>query len=218
MNESSPSRQELDDNAGAVQAHLGHNFNRMRVYPAETLAKSRTRTRPSNADPSGLAFPFEVQTVPRDAGTQSPDAGTPKPDAGTPKPPPDNCSVASGPSYSPTGNIPAIDYGMVKAFNFKMAATFDTDTAKSIRPSCCSVRQFIKWDKVAHKANGGPPHKGFPSSAKADTWIEDRDLNNKWRYGYRAGPFSNLSDDCFDRYSTGGTRDDANGDDLLWRR
>jgi len=93
-----------------------------------------------------------------------------------------------------------------------MAAKFNNDPAKGAKPSCCEVRQFIKWDKVAEKANSGPPHKGFPSSTKADTWIEDRNLNDTQRYGHRSGPFSALSDDCFDRYTSGTTRDDANGD------
>lgn len=149
------------------------------------------------------------------ACTRKPDKAKPEP-AKEPKPErgkssKGNCNVASGPSYSPSGTIPLTDYGSVKTAPFSMAATFATDSTKDIKPSCCEIHQFIKWDKDAHKANGGPPHKGFPSSAKADAWIEDRSPDDK-RYGHRSGPHSNLSDDCFDRYTTGQTRDDANGD------
>jgi len=140
----------------------------------------------------------------KEAPKEAPKPERPKPSAG-------NCSVASGPSYSPSGTIPLTDYGTVKTAPFSMAATFATDSAKDTKPSCCEIRQFIKWDKSAHKENSGPPHKGFPSSANADTWIEDRSPDDK-RYGHRSGPHSSLSDDCFDRYTTGKTRDDSNGD------
>jgi len=147
--------------------------------------------------------------------TRKPDKGTPDPGKQAPKPErpkssAGNCSVASGPSYSPSRTIPVTDYGSFKTASFNMAATLTTDSAKNSKPSCCEIRQFIRWDKTAHKANGGPPHEGFPSSAKADTWIEDRTRDDK-RYGHRSGPHSDLSDDCYNKYTTGKTRDDSNG-------
>ncbi len=91
-------------------------------------------------------------------------------------------------------------------------AKFTNDLAKFKSARCCEVHQFIKWDSVFHKANGGPPHSGFPSSAAADTWIEDRDKKDK-RYGHRSDSHSDPGSGCFDEYTSGGKRDQATGDE-----
>jgi hypothetical protein len=120
--------------------------------------------------------------------------------------------VASGPSYAQTGTIPVTTSGGRKKARMDFTAKFTNDTAKFQAARCCEVHQFIKWDSVYHKANGGPPHSGFPSSAAADTWIEDRDKKDK-RYGHRTDAHSDPGSGCFDEYKSGGARDQANGDE-----
>lgn len=121
------------------------------------------------------------------------------------------CSVKSGPAYTPTGTIPVTPVGGKKKAVFSMAAGFDNDPAAGKTPSCCEVRQFIKWDQTYHNNHGGPPHSGFPASAAPNTWHEDRDRADK-RYGHRSGPHSDPIGGCGDEYLTGGKRDQANGD------
>ena len=99
-----------------------------------------------------------------------------------------------------------------------MAATFGSAlvTVPPREPRCCEVRQYIKWDSAFQTWKGGPPHSGFPSSATADTWYEDRDTSDK-RYGHRSGTHSDPIAGCGDEYLTGGTRDQANGDTYCGR-
>jgi hypothetical protein len=100
-----------------------------------------------------------------------------------------------------------------------MAAAFGTDPS-STPPrvsSCCEVRQYIKWDDAFHNWRGGPPHGGFPSSATANTWYEDRDGSDSFRYGYRSGPYSIPVAGCGNEYLTGGTQDMANGNTYCGR-
>jgi hypothetical protein len=127
-----------------------------------------------------------------------------------------DCSVSTGPAFTPKGKIPVATWGGRKRASFSLAASFKTSASwwefwSSPDPACCSVRQYIKWDKTYHDDNGGPPHPGFPSSATYDTWYEDRDRRDK-RYGHRSGPHSDPIADCGDEYLRGGTRDQANGD------
>jgi hypothetical protein len=156
-------------------------------------AEERTR------NPVG-AGPTEDEDV-----TANGDAGT---DAGTR--PAANCSVASGPTYTPSGTVPLVRAGGRKSAPFSMAATFATTPGSGATPRCCSVRQYIKWDKAYQDDKGGPPHGGFPSSASFGTWYEDRDASDK-RYGHRSGPHSDPIAGG-DEYLTAGTRDQANGD------
>jgi hypothetical protein len=123
-----------------------------------------------------------------------------------------NCSVASGPSYSPTGTIPVTTSGGRKSASFTFAATFTTNARAGSVPSCCSVRQYIKWDRAYHGWHGGPPHGGFPSSATFDTWYEDRDGTDGLRYGHRSGPHCVPTAHCGNEYKTGATQDMASGD------
>jgi hypothetical protein len=99
-----------------------------------------------------------------------------------------------------------------------MAATFGTAfvTEPPRRPSCCEVRQYIKWDNAFHTWMGGPPHSGFPSSATADTWYEDRDTRDT-RYGHRSGTHSDPGSGCADEYRTGSVQDQASGDTYCGR-
>lgn len=149
--------------------------------------------------------------------------GTPAPGVFPPSPPPPpaptgQCYVTSGPAYTPSGTIPVTNAGGRKSAPFSMAATFGTAyvTLPPRKPSCCEVRQYIKWDNAFHTWRGGPPHSGFPSSATAGTWYEDRDANDK-RYGHRSGTHSDPIAGCGDEYRTGSTQDQANGDTYCGR-
>ncbi len=95
--------------------------------------------------------------------------------------------------------------------HFALRAEFENDPANGIFPSCCEVRQFIRWDATAAASfgAGGVPHGGFPAGTAADTWIEDRDAANK-RYGHRSGAFSDPQ--SFDQYlDSTGARNQAFG-------
>jgi hypothetical protein len=122
-----------------------------------------------------------------------------------------NGNVSSGPSYTPSGTIAATIAGARKRATFDFGATMLTDAAKGTVPRCCSIRQYIKWDKDFADWRGGPPHRGFPSGTGHDTWIEDRDQNDK-RYGHRSGPHSDPIAGGGDEYLLAGVRDQANGD------
>jgi hypothetical protein len=128
------------------------------------------------------------------------------------KPPASTCKVASGPTYTPTGTIRVkAEAGRTIADTFAMSATFVTDPRAGHDPSCCQVRQYIKWDKAHHDYRKGPPHKGFPADAAHGTWIEDRDKDDTARYGHRSGPFSKPVGDCGDEYRTGDKQDMLHG-------
>lgn len=189
--------------AGARTTRLGHDFSRIPVH----------------APPAGATWTRNVDGIAADEEdvTQAP---TPAPAPGVfpPSPPPPaapigQCYVTSGPTYTPSGNIPVTNTGGRKSATFSMAATFGTAfvTLPPRMPACCEVRQYIKWDDAYHKSKGGPPHSGFPSSATAGTWYEDRDASDK-RYGHRSGVHSDPIAGCGDEYLTGSTRDQANGD------
>jgi hypothetical protein len=136
-----------------------------------------------------------------------------KDDKGTkPAAPGCTCEMKSGPAYTPTGDIPVDFSGGQARASFDMAASFVNDPATGKLPSCCHVKQFIKWDKAFAKYRGGPPHEGFPASTGPDTWIEDRGPDDGERYGHRFGPHSKPFPNCGDEYKTGAKRDTANGD------
>ena len=122
------------------------------------------------------------------------------------------CEMASGPTYSPTGSLPVTFTGGQARASFDMAASFVNDPANNKLPSCCHVRQYIKWDQAFATWRGGPPHAGFPASTAPNTWIEDRGPDDTERYGYRWGPHSAPFPNCGDEYKTGARRDTANGD------
>lgn len=149
-----------------------------------------------------------------DAGTGSgtpPTPAPPTPAPSTPAAPASNCGVKSGPSYSPTGTVPVTTAHHKKKATFTLAASFSTDPAKATKPSCCEVRQYVKWDKAFQDWRGGPIHSGFPSTATYDTWYEDRDTSDT-RYGHRAGIYSSPVSGCGDEYKTATAQDMANGD------
>ena len=118
--------------------------------------------------------------------------------------------VKSGPRYSP--QVPTVAVvGTRKETSFRFNAEFESDPAKGIFPSCCEVRQFIRWNAAAVTSWGGPrvPHGGFPATHPANRWIEDRDSSNN-RYGHRSGPFSDPTTD--DQYlDSSGKRNQAYG-------
>ncbi|TDD96001.1 eCIS core domain-containing protein [Flavobacterium cellulosilyticum] len=122
------------------------------------------------------------------------------------------CEIDTGPSYSPRGtiNVPA-GLGARQAF-FRLASTFKSDPANKILPSCCEVRQFIRWNAAAAAsfAPGVVPHAGFPAAHPVNTWIEDRDDTVNNRYGHRSGTFSDPQ--SFDQYlDSSGRRNQAFG-------
>lgn len=169
----------------------GHDFDRVAV--------SSTRE------------PYGISTDDEDV-TQAPEA-SPEPvpmKEEEKKPPAKSCKVASGPTYSPTGDVPVTTSGGKKKAKFTMAATFTKDAAAGHDASCCEVRQYIKWDKAYEDDKGGPPHSGFGSGATHGTWYEDRDKDDK-RYGHRSGTHSDPVAGCGDEYKTGDTQDQAKG-------
>jgi hypothetical protein len=203
------------------------------VFPQANLAPMRSAAATLNPDEDPGAGD-EVITL-GDAG--APDSGAPvggardagppdagggdagPPDTGTAPvaPPTQRCSIVSGPAYTPSGTIPVTNAGGRKtAATFNLGASFHS-AGTGVSPACCSVRQYIKWNTAFHNWSGGPPHAGFPSSAPANTWIEDRNDTNTRRYGYRTGPFAVPLSPCRNEYKTGTTLDMANGDTYCGR-
>jgi hypothetical protein len=174
--------------------------------------------RDSTRAPAGGVSEGEEDVTVADAGASLQDAGgsgAPTAPAAPPTPSPapvrSTCKVASGPTYTPSGTLTPTISGGRKSFPFSMAATFATLAPTAVFPACCEVHQFIKWDARYVASKGGPPHGGFPSSAQADTWIEDRDANDK-RYGHRSDSHSDPIEKGGDEYTTGGVRDQVHGD------
>jgi len=188
------------ESAGSETTPLGHGFTRTPDYSGPASATQATPTR----NPGGGSGE-EVATV---NGALGPVAATPS----------GQCYVDTGPTYTPTGSIPVTNTGGRKRATFNFAATFGAAyvTLPPRKPSCCEVRQYIKWDNAFHTWRGGPPHSGFPSSASANTWYEDRDSSDK-RYGHRSGTHSDPIGGCGDEYKTGSSRDQANGDTYCGR-
>jgi hypothetical protein len=119
--------------------------------------------------------------------------------------------LKSGPTYSPSGTIAPTIAGGRETAHFALRAEFENDPANGVFPSCCEIRQFIRWDAAAAASfgAGGVPHGGFPAGTAANTWIEDRDAANN-RYGRRSGPFSDPQ--TFDQYlDSTGARNQAFG-------
>jgi hypothetical protein len=115
-------------------------------------------------------------------------------------------------SIGKVSQIPVTFSGGRANASFDMNASFVNDPENGKLPSCCHVRQYIKWDQAFADFRGGPPHAGFPASTPPNTWIEDRGPADTERYGYRSGPHSVPFPDCGDEYKTGARRDMANGD------
>jgi hypothetical protein len=130
-----------------------------------------------------------------------------------------NCSVTTGPTYTPTGIVPVIVGGDgKKRAPFSFSATFATTSSpwwkfweSASSPDCCEVHQYMKWDKAYETSKGGPPHSGFGMFASAGTWYEDRDSADK-RYGHRSGSHSDPIAGGGDEYTTAGVRDQLHGD------
>jgi hypothetical protein len=121
------------------------------------------------------------------------------------------CKVKRGAGYTPSGTIPVTIAGVRSSATFRLDAEFENDPATHAFPSCCEVRQFIRWNAAAAAVfpAGGVPHAGFPAGHPVDTFIEDRDLANH-RYGHRSGPFSDPQN--FDQYlDATGARNQAFG-------
>ncbi len=102
--------------------------------------------------------------------------------------------LKSGPTYTPNGTLTATLGSDGKKYSprFALSAEFEDDPSKGIYASCGQIRQYIKWSSNADRPN----HSGFTpaSSYAANTWYEDRNSGNAFRYGHRSGTFG---------YSTG---------------
>jgi len=100
-----------------------------------------------------------------------------------------SCRVKSGPTYTPGGTFAAVPAGGRDDAHFRMAAEFESDLSAMIFPSCCEVRQFIRWNAAAAASftGGTVPHAGFPAAHPSDSWIEDRNGADTLRYGRRVG-------------------------------
>ena len=103
------------------------------------------------------------------------------------------CKVKDGVVYEPAAPI-AVPGGRGKRAEFFFGAEFESDPAAGVFPSCCEVRQFIRWNAAAAAGMGptGVPHDGFPAGTPADAFIEDRDEADLMRYGHRSGPHAVL--------------------------
>jgi hypothetical protein len=202
-----------------------YDFARIRISPGSLPQTSDSTgwASASTRNPNGQES-AEVITANGDSQGATPDFTqapggspvTPPPPKSTPTGTANKCSVSSHPSYRPTGTIPVTVEDLRKKASFSLAAAFDTDAATGKKPSCCEVRQFIKWDSAYHKWSKGPPNGKFPKSAKPDTWYEDRDHNDK-RYGHRAGPHSDPGTSCSDEYKNRFAQDQANGNTYCGR-
>lgn len=121
--------------------------------------------------------------------------------------------VSRPPRYSPAGPI-NVPRATPRRAPFTMSAEFKSDPKNGIFPSCCEVRQEIRWDTAFVTASvaagiGSVPHAGFPAAHAANTWIEDRDSSDG-RYGWRTGPHSDPGPG--DRYlDTSGRQNQAFG-------
>lgn len=121
------------------------------------------------------------------------------------------CKVVHGVTYQPGAPAVVPVGGGGETAHFAFNAEFQNDPAAGVFPSCCEIRQFIRWNAAA-AAGFGPtavPHAGFPAGTPADTFIEDRDAANH-RYGHRSGPLSDPQP--FDQYlDATGARNQAFG-------
>jgi hypothetical protein len=179
------------------------DLQRLAGNAAVTALVTGVHGRSTTRDPTGES---SEETTTRTAGVQRYGDGA---GAGAP---PENGVVASGPAYGVGGSVPVTTAGSAKRAPFSFNATFVSDLNNGIRPSCCEVRQYIKWNEAYQNWHKGkPPHGGFPSSASAGTWYEDRDVNDK-RYGHRSGAHSDPIAGGHDEYTTGGVRDQTDGD------
>lgn len=103
--------------------------------------------------------------------------------------------LRSGPRYTPRGNLTPTLAGGLKNAPFVFDAVFDSAPSEGVFPSCGEIHQDIKWN-LAARTNGNAlwglntPHGGFPAAHPANTWIEDRDGTDTFRYGHRRGPFA----------------------------
>jgi hypothetical protein len=159
-----------------------------------TCAKCSSRN-PDGA--SGERSTRDGQGTTQDAGPAAPapavvPAAAP---AAAPAAPARRAALQSGPRYTPNGAIaPTTVGGLKSAGPFVFDAVFQHDPANGIHASCGEIHQDIKWNVAAATSftalfGSSVPHSGFPSSAPANVWIEDRDSANT-RYGRRSGAMS----------------------------
>jgi hypothetical protein len=123
-----------------------------------------------------------------------------------------SCQVVSGPKYKRYDNGGGEDIrrpiteGFRKTYKLYSSAEFADDAKNGKKASCCVVRQYISWDAQYNATHGGPPHEGFPDSAKPNTFYEDRTKDGGDRYGHRKLPYKRANG-----YATNGVPDQQNG-------
>jgi hypothetical protein len=117
----------------------------------------------------------------------------------------DSCQIHDGPTYTPSGTIPASPKGDNLEAKFKLWASFFDE--KGVPARCCEVRQYIMWPTEEDRPNIKPFNdKKFVTG----TYYEDRDYHD-FRYGHRSGKQSECGVDD-DRYvDENFTTDCANG-------
>jgi hypothetical protein len=121
------------------------------------------------------------------------------------------CKVVNGVTYVPGAPAVVAAAGGGETAHFAFDAEFENGPAAGVFPSCCEIRQFIRWNAAAAAGMGpaGVPHGGFLAGTPVDTFIEDRNAANQ-RYGHRSGPFSDP--ESFDQYlDATGARNQAFG-------
>ncbi|MCF6324881.1 MAG: DUF4157 domain-containing protein [Gammaproteobacteria bacterium] len=123
------------------------------------------------------------------------------------------CELDAGPRYRPSGvlNAAPAEAGRESA-SFRFSADFRSAPANGVLPSCCEVRQYIRWNAAAAASFGAGttvPHAGFRPTHPVNAWTEDRDDQNQ-RYGHRSGRYSDPQsvDQCLD---SNGRRNQAYG-------
>lgn len=205
-------------------SRFGRDFTAIPTYAAKSsrpsysiLLGNETTVNPDAAGPSDEELTQSAGPAPGPIPAPAPGVTPASP---SPPAPTGQCHVESGPTYTPSGTIPVTPVGGgAKRATFSMAATFGTAyvTLPPRIPRCCEVRQYIKWNQAYHTWRGGPPHSGFPSSSRPDTWYEDRDSADRLRYGHRSGPHAVPVAGCGNEYLTSGRQDMADGDTYCGR-
>lgn len=154
---------------------------------------------PRCANPGGElgTGPEPLTAAPGDAAAEGAEVGANGGDAGVAAPaaPARHARLRSGPRYTPRGSITPTLAGGFKNAPFVFDAVFDNAPSEGVFPWCGEIHQDIKWN-LAARTNGNAlwgrntPHGGFPAAHPANTWIEDRDGTDTFRYGHRRGPFA----------------------------
>lgn len=176
------------------------------VDQSGTIANAAAQNVLQNAEEFGEKITAATATAA--ANKQQPETGADSATADQPGTPPRQCAIAEGPQYSPSGDISPQPLGREKYAFFSMSARFDNNSAAGHDPSCCEVRQYIKWDNAYQESRGGRPHSGFDEKAGPNVYHEDVEEKGICHYGHRD---ENCNGAGNNQYFTAGKPDPANG-------